>query len=123
MVNFGKLNRRDFVKGRGAAGLASLTVRAPRAFGAEKVEKSKPRADAMILLFMAGGRASTETVDPKHYEPFVPGGGAKKVLSTFPAIPTSLDGGKISEGLANVAQVMERCALLPTVPAASRGRI
>jgi len=77
----------------------------------------------MILLFMSGGMASTETFDPKHYEPFSPGIEAKRVLSTFPAINTSLDGVKISEGLENVAKVMDRCTLIRTMQAADLGKI
>src|SRR5438105_3501079 len=117
------LNRRHFMKALGATGLAALAARSPRAFAAEKVEKPKPRADAMILLFMAGGMASTETFDPKHYEPFAPNVESKRVLSTFPTIDTAADGVKISAGLENVAKVMNQATLIRTMQAASLGKI
>jgi len=117
------LNRRDFLKtSLGATAAAAMTIRVPRVFG-DPVEQTKARADAMILLFMAGGMASTETFDPKHYEPFTPGIEAKRVLSTFPAIPTSLDGVKISAGLENVAKVMHKATLIRTMQAANLGKI
>src|SRR5579863_5274981 len=120
---FPELNRRDFLKTLGAAGVAALAANAPRAFAAEKTEKLTPTADHIILLWMAGGMASTETFDPKLYTPFSPGVDAKKVLSTFPAIPTAVDGVKISEGLENVAKVMDRATLIRTFQAASLGKI
>jgi uncharacterized protein (DUF1501 family) len=118
------MNRRDFVKALGATGLAALAASSPRAFAAEPAaEKPKPRADAMIFLFMAGGMASTDTFDPKHCEPFTPGVESKKVLSTFPAIDTSADGIKITAGLENIAKVMHHATLIRTMQAASLGKI
>src|SRR5438270_11974262 len=119
------LNRRDFLKTTmgATAAAAAMTIRAPRLFAAPPEGKPKARADAMILLFMAGGMASTETFDPKHYEPFTPGIEAKKVLSTFPAIDTSLDGVKISQGLENVAKVMHKATLIRTMQGADLGKI
>ena len=104
--------RRTFVKSVGAATLAALAAPSPRAEAAEKPGKLKPRADAMIFLFMAGGMASTETFDPKHYESFSPNVEAKRVLSTFPAIDTPADNIKISAGLENIAKVMDKCCLI-----------
>jgi len=117
------LNRRDFIKAMGATGLAALAARSPRAFAADKTEKLKPRADSMIFLFMAGGMASTETFDPKHYEPFTAGIESKRVLSTFPTIDTSADNIKIAAGLENVAKVMNQATLIRTMQAASLGKI
>jgi uncharacterized protein (DUF1501 family) len=115
--------RRDFVKSLGAAGLAAIAAPSPRIFAAEKAEKLKPRADAMIFLFMSGGMASTETFDPKHYEPFSSGVDARKVLSTFPTINTSADHIKISAGLENTAKVMDKCCLIRTMQGANLGKI
>ena len=36
---------------------------------AEGEEKIKPTADTVIVLWMAGGMAHTETFDPKRYTP------------------------------------------------------
>ncbi len=115
--------RRNFVKTLGAVGLSALAAPSPRIFAAEKGEKLKSRADAMIFLFMAGGMASTETFDPKHYEPFTPGIDARRVLSTFPTINTSADNIKISAGLENTAKVMNQCCLIRTMQAANLGKI
>jgi hypothetical protein len=71
---------------------------APRAFGNEEVVHPKATADCCILLWMAGGMAAPETFDPKGYQPFEKACRWTKILSTFPAIDTSLDGVKISAG-------------------------
>jgi len=56
---------------------------------AAEPEKIKPTADTVIVLWMGGGMAHTETFDPKRYTPFEPGVRTEKVLSTFPSIETS----------------------------------
>jgi hypothetical protein len=50
--------------------------------------------------------------DPKAYQPFQKGLPIDKVLSTFPSINTSLDGVKISEGLTEIAKIMDRATLI-----------
>jgi hypothetical protein len=70
------------------------------------------KADAVILLFMAGGMAQTETFDPKAFTPYEPGLESNRVLSTFPAIPTAIDGVRISQGLEQIASVLDRGTLL-----------
>ena len=44
--------------------------------------------------------------------PFKPGTPVADVLSTFPAIDTAVDNIKITEGLENIAQVMDRATLI-----------
>ena len=78
---------------------------------------------AFCVLWMAGGMAHTETFDPKRYTAFTPGMDPNDVLSTFPAIPTSVDGVKFSEGLENLASVMDRACLLRGMQAADLGFI
>lgn len=80
-------------------------------------------ADSVILLFMAGGMAHTETFDPKKYTPFRKGMESKEVLSTFPAIPTALDGIQFSEGLENIASVIDKGTLIRSYVAADLGHI
>src|SRR5262249_16300207 len=87
--------------GTPAASLASLVGREPQLVHAAPLES--PTADSIILLWMAGGMAQTETFDPKRYTPFAPGVRTDEVLSTFPAIDTSVDHIKISRGLERVA--------------------
>ncbi len=120
-----RTDRRDFLKLVGAAGASALTVGAPKLWAGEKekVETPKATADCMILLWMAGGMAHTETFDPKKHVPFTPGVDAKSVLSTFPAIDTAVDNIKLSQGLEKIGKVMDRGALIRTFKAADLGAI
>lgn len=104
------MTRRDFIRAQAAAMLGALGCREPRLLA--NPSKIEPRADAIILLWMAGGMAQTETFDPKGYKPFRPGLEMKKVLSTFPAIDTAADNIKISQGLEHIAGVMDRVTLI-----------
>ena len=103
------LSRRHFMKATGAATLAALTGAAPRPLEAAPIA---PKADCMILLWMAGGMAQTETFDPKKYTAFETGLKSEKVLSTFPSIPTGVDGVRFSQGLEKLAKVMDRGTLV-----------
>src|SRR5262245_56371150 len=85
--------RREFVKTLGAATASALAAREPRLWaGEETAERIEPTADCLVILWMGGGMAHTETFDPKRYTPFEKGLDPARVLSTFPAIPTSVDG-------------------------------
>lgn len=119
--------RRDFLKTASAATLSALASGAPRVFGAGEgainVEKIKPTADAIIVLWMAGGMAHTDTFDPKRHVPFTKGVDSQAVLSTFPSIPTVVDGVKLSQGLERVAKVMDRATLIRSAVSADLGSI
>jgi hypothetical protein len=119
-MNLNRINRRAFVGATAAGTMAALVGREP-----EVVRAAAPpaTADAVIVLWMGGGMAQTETWDPKRYTPFEPGVRTEKVLSTFPAIDTAVDNIKISQGLERVAQVMDRAALIRTFQAADLGFI
>lgn len=104
------LSRRHFLRAGGAAALAALAGSEARLVAG--TTKFEPRADSVILLWMAGGMAQTETYDPKRYTPFQPGLESKAVLSTFPSIDTAVDNIKISQGLERVASVMDRGTLI-----------
>jgi hypothetical protein len=124
-------NRREFLATAGAAALGSLVV--PRALSAKPAagthkgekpeEKIVPTADAVVVLWMAGGMAHTETFDPKRYTPFERGLESNAVLSTFPSIPTAIDGVHISKGLEQIASVLDRGTLIRTHVAADLGKI
>jgi hypothetical protein len=116
------MKRRDFLKTASAATLGALTAGAPRLFGAD-LEKIAPRADTVIILWMAGGMAHTETFDPKRYAPFEKGLEPARVLSTFPAIDTAVDHIKFSKGLEKIASVMDRGTLIRTAIAEDLGFI
>jgi len=104
--------RRTFLKALSASSLAAAMSGMPRALGSEEVVHPKATADCCILLWMAGGMAAPETFDPKGYHPFEKGLSIDKILSTFPAINTSLDGVKISQGLEEIAKLMDRATLI-----------
>jgi hypothetical protein len=110
--------RREFLRAMAAAGAATLMAGEPRLLQADEtgatVEHPRAKADACILLWMAGGMAAPETFDPKHYEPFQIGLPVEKVMSTFPAIDTVVDKIKITEGLEHIARVMDRGTLIRT---------
>lgn len=114
--------RRDFLRTASAATLATLAAGAPKLF-AEELEKIAPTADSIIVLWMAGGMAHTETFDPKRYKPFESGMDPDSVLSTFPSIPTAVDGVSFSAGLEKIASVMDRATLIRSSMAADLGFI
>jgi len=118
-------NRRDFLKTASAATLAALAAGYPRRLvGAEAADqKLQPTADRVIVLWMAGGMAHTETFDPKRYTPFEKGMAPNAFLSTFPSIQTAVDGIKFSEGLERLARVMDRGTLIRTYTAGDLGFI
>jgi len=98
-----------------------LGTAAATAFAA--MQKPPAKADTLILLWMAGGMAQTETFDPKRYTPFERGMESKGLLSTFPSIDTVVDQIKISQGLENIAKVMDRATLIRTYQAGDLGHI
>lgn len=106
--------RRQFLEQLSAASAGALLCGAPRLL--EKNgwvnRRRNPTADACVLLWMAGGMAGPETFDPKRFSPYEIGLEAKSILSTFPPIDTVLDGVRISQGLENIAQVLDRGTLI-----------
>ncbi len=119
------LSRRDFLKGASAATLSALAAGYPRPLLAEEARKEagKATADTVIVLWMAGGMAHTETFDPKRHTPYAAGTPSGAVLSTFPAIPTAVDGIQFSQGLEKLAAVMDRGTLVRSYTAADLGFI
>ncbi|HVW36319.1 MAG TPA: DUF1501 domain-containing protein, partial [Pirellulales bacterium] len=108
--------RREFLQQLAAAGAAALMAGEPKLLAAaqdgEKIVHPRPKADACILLWMAGGMAAPDTFDPKKYVPFEPGVRVADVESTFPAIDTVVDNIKITAGLEQIAAVMDRATLV-----------
>src|SRR5216117_1724417 len=117
-------NRRDFLKTAGAATLSALAARHSRALlAAEAEEKIKPTADTLIVLWLAGGMAQTETFDPKRYAPFERGMKPAELGSTFPSIDTPVDNIKFTAGLENIGRVMDRGTLIRSYTAGDLGFI
>src|SRR5262245_40985768 len=118
-----EFSRRDFLKTASAATLSALAAGYPRPLLADesKDEKIKATADTVIVLWMAGGMAHTETFDPKRYTPFEKGMAPDSFLSTFPTIDTAVDNIKFSEGLEKTATVMDRGTLIRSYTAGDLG--
>jgi hypothetical protein len=109
------MDRRDFLKTTLAAGGSlALSGRMP-VFGKEPLPKPVPTADAMILIWLPGGIAQTDTWDPKQYTPFTPDMKGSEILGTCPSIPTSADGIFLGQGLETIASVMDKGAILRTL--------
>ena len=87
--------RRDFLKQLGLASTAALATNGTRAWANAPVKHPEAKADSCILIWLAGGLAAPDTFDPKRYHPFEVGLDMSKILSTFPAIDTNVDGLKI----------------------------
>jgi uncharacterized protein (DUF1501 family) len=117
---YSHVSRRRFLGATAGATLAALAGREPQMLRAAAHEAT---ADAVIVLWMGGGMAQTETWDPKKYTPFEPGVRTEQVLSTFPSIDTVVDNIKISKGLERMARVMDRGAVIRTFQAADLGFI
>ena len=119
------LDRRDFLKSASTATLGALAARYPSttAAAAAKLGSLNSTADTVIVLWLAGGVASTDTFDPKRYTPYEKGLDPNRVLSTFPAVDTAVDGLKFSEGLEKIGAVMDRGTLIKTYRAADLGFI
>ncbi len=116
-------NRRDFLKTASAATLGALAAGAPRRIFADTEAPIKSTADTVIVLWMAGGMAHTETFDPKRYVPYSAGMPFSDMLSTFPKIDTAVDHIKFSQGLDKIGGVMDRGTLIRSYTAGDLGFI
>ncbi|WP_411275507.1 DUF1501 domain-containing protein [Daejeonella sp.] len=118
-------NRREFLKSTSAATIAALAAGVPMTSFLTSCNgrKSNSSADTVILLWMAGGMAHTDTFDPKRYTPFSKGMKANDVLSTFKSVPTILDGVSFSEGLGSIGKVMDRGTVIRSYVAGDMGHI
>ncbi|OYZ58442.1 MAG: hypothetical protein B7Y19_01985, partial [Sphingobacteriales bacterium 24-40-4] len=117
-------NRREFLKKSSAATLAALAAGTPlSSLLSSCSNRRNAKADTVILLWMAGGMAHTDTFDPKRYTPFSKGMNANDVLSTFKPVPTILDGVSFSEGLESIGKVMDRGTVIRSYVAGDMGHI
>jgi hypothetical protein len=115
--------RRDFLQRISAASFAAMATGMPQRVFGNSERKAKATADTVILLFMAGGMAHTETFDPKKFTPFEVGTPVSSLLSSFESRPTALDGISFSEGLEEIGKVMDRGTLLRSHVIADLGKI
>ncbi|MFM8579808.1 MAG: DUF1501 domain-containing protein [Planctomycetaceae bacterium] len=119
--------RRPYLKSLAATATATLARPEPRARAIDadggRILHPPAKADAMIVLWMAGGMAAPDTFDPKKHKPFEPGLAVADVISTFPSIPTAIDGCRIVDGLPEIAQVLDRGTLVRSHVQADLGAI
>jgi len=117
--------RRDFLKTAGAATLSAVAAGYSKKLLAADIKEPTPAAtaDTVIVLWMGGGMAHTETFDPKRYTPFEKGMAPDAFLSTFPSIDTVVDNIKLSQGLEKIGSVMDRGTLIRTYTAGDLGFI
>ena len=130
---YSRVSRRGFMGATAGATLAALAGREPALVRAAQTTTpvtslarrslGEGGADAVIVLWMAGGMAQTETFDPKRYTPFQPGVNIKDVLSTFPTIDTASDNIKFTQGLEQIASVIDRGTVIRSFNAADLGFI
>ncbi|MEX0779063.1 MAG: DUF1501 domain-containing protein [Balneolales bacterium] len=116
-----EMSRRDFLKKTSAATLAASLPTTAFLSGCQPQFEST--ADTVILLWMAGGMAHTETFDPKAYTPYEKGGKSNRVLSTFPSVPTAVDDLYFSKGLESIGDVIDRGTVIRSYRAADMGHI
>jgi hypothetical protein len=117
-------NRREFLQKTSAATLAAMVAGMPTSLLSSCTSpKIKAKADTVILLWMAGGMAHTDTFDPKKYTPYEKGMQSNSVLSTFKSVPTALDGIHFSEGLQSIGNVLNEGTIIRSYVAADLGHI
>ncbi len=68
--------------------------------------------ETLILLWIPGGMAATETFDPKEHTPYRAGLETRRMLSSAPSIETAVRGIRIARGLENIAGVLDRGTLI-----------
>ena len=105
------MNRRDFLKSSLAASVAAGFPRIVSANDTAPVARPG-KADAMILIWLPGGIAQTDTWDPKKHTPYTPGMKGSELLGTCQIIPTAADGISFGAGLENLASMMDKGTVL-----------
>ncbi len=118
-------DRRNFLKTTSAATIAALGASMPLSglLSSMKPIGKTSTADTVILLWMGGGMAHTETFDPKKFTAFSTGMKSNDVLSTFQSVPTVLDDVYFSEGLQSIGNVLDRGTVIRSYVAADMGHI
>ncbi len=111
-ATFGLLNRRDLLR-VGSLGLAASALPAAltRSLAALEVQPelsavhARGKADAVIVLWMAGGVTHIDSFDPKPQAP-------QEIRGTLGDIGTSLTGVRFCETMPELAKVADRIALV-----------
>jgi hypothetical protein len=98
------ISRRDVLK-VGAISFFGLTLPQFFALRSAAAAESGAKADAVILLWLAGGPSHLDTFDPKPNAP-------SEIRGEFGAIGTNVSGIQLSEHLPHTAKVMDKIALV-----------
>jgi len=101
------MNRRDFLAA--SAALATASARA----GDAKLAPLKGKAEACIFVWLGGGMAQIDTLDPKAKG--VNKGTPKRAGSLYDSIPTAVRGVRVCEHLKRTAGLMDRATAVRTV--------
>lgn len=99
-------SRRSLLRLLGASGLAWLNPMAAALASQEKRSTRSLPAKSVILLWMGGGPSQLETFDPH------PG---KRIAGGTRAIPTTVRGVQLAEGMDRTAEVMHHVSLVRSV--------
>ena len=119
-----QFSRRRFLQaGLGAAAGSLVSPLEPRSLlaaeGLDPNSKLRAKADAVIMIWLPGGIAQTDTWDCKQFTPFEPGMKGSQLLGTCPTIPTTVDGLRIG-GLDEMATVMHHGTVLRSLTSATK---
>jgi len=116
-----QITRRQLLRGGLAAGAAGLigvsgigrVLGDLSAIPAAPVSPArKATADSVILIWLPGGVAQTDTWDPKVYTPYSQGMKGSDLLGTCQSIPTAVNGVRLGAGLENIASVLDKGTIL-----------
>ncbi|MDQ3814411.1 MAG: DUF1501 domain-containing protein [Armatimonadota bacterium] len=97
------------------AALGTTAKPRPQSGTAKAASPHKATADSIIVIWLPGGIAQTDTWDAKKFTPFEKGMKGSQLLGTCESIPTAADGIRFGKGLENVASVMDKGTLLRTL--------
>lgn len=100
------MTRREFLLSGAAAGLALAMPQGPQTASATEVQK--PRARAVILVYLGGGLSHLDTFDLKPDAP-------AEIRGTYRAIDTCVPGVVIGELLPRISKSMDKLALVRSV--------
>src|SRR5207248_1608510 len=101
------VSRRDFLR-VGALGFLGLALPDFLRLRAAAAAGPSARADACILIWLAGGPSHLDTFDPKPEAP-------AEVRGEFKTIPANVPGIQLSEHLPLTAKVMDKCSVIRSV--------
>jgi uncharacterized protein (DUF1501 family) len=114
------LTRREFLSRTAQLTGLALTPSSLLAEPAPAPKKLPARADSVIFIYLPGGVAQQDTWDPKAYTPYRYGMKGSNLLSTCRTIRTAADNISLGEGLEQIADFMDRAALIRSLNTTAR---